>query len=244
MNERDLRILKHIGRYRITLRPILARLYFDNNESAMANVLKRLTGPTSRRTRGGEDPVKASGFIKIHSGLPGNISYYQLTKLGAKQAGVPDDRSEAFGTQAFNVHLAMLWFCCAHHKQRFRVSSEEFPSVPSGDYCLLGEEPKRLLRVYSPAETTTRSSIHRAIAEHADVLTSDPATAQAARDREVGLAILVHSEGQVRELKQAMRSDKGPLGRLHKQVHPVIEVVPSISTLSRMIYELRNSRPV
>ncbi len=244
MTERDLRILKHIGLYRITLRPVLARLYFNDNESAMANVLKRLKGPGPRKPSNGDASVKKSGLIEIQSGLPGNVSYYQLTKLGTREAGVPEDRSEAFGNQALNLHLAMLWFCCAQRKRRFRVSSEDFPAVPTGDYCVLGEGQKRLLRVYSPAETAKRSSIHRAIAEHVDLLTSHPGTTQAVTDRCVGLAILVHSEGQARELKQAMRSGKGSFGKLHSRVFLVIEVVPSISTLSRMIYELRNGSPV
>lgn len=243
MTERDLRILKHIGMYRITLRPILARLYFDGNESAMANVIKRLKAREKGESEDEDKPVKSSGLIEVRSGLPGNISYYQLTKLGAKQAGVPDDRSKPFGSQALNLHLGMLWFCCAGSTKRFRVSDEHFPSFPPGDYCVTGEGSRKLLRVYAPAATAKRSSIHRAITEQAELLLSHPSTAQPVRDRSVGLAVLVHSSEQGRELKRAMRSGNGTFGKLHTHLHFVIEVVPSIATLSGMIHELRSTSP-
>lgn len=243
MTERDLRILKHIGMYRITLRPILARLYFDGNESAMANVLKRLNAPETVKAGRRAEAPSSSGLIKVRGGLPGNISYYQLTRLGARRVGVPEYRAEPFGNQALNLHLALLWFCCAGGSQRFRVSDEDFPSIPPGEYCVTAGERKKLLRVYAPTETAERSSIHRTIAEHAELLLSHPSTAQAVRDRSIGLAILVHSYEQGSELMRAMRSGKGTFGKLLTLMHVVIKPVPSIATLSGMIHELRSTSP-
>ncbi|MCA9281095.1 MAG: hypothetical protein H6812_00300 [Phycisphaeraceae bacterium] len=224
MNERDLAILKHIGLYRISLRPILARLFFDGNEPALANVLKRL---------------KADGRLQTCTGLPGNMSYYQLTKLGARDVGVPEARAGALGNQAFGQHLAILWFCCGTTKRRFRVPAEELPPVPAGEYCVTMEDGRRLLRVYAPSDTAERASIHRAIAEHVEVLSSDPVAGQHVRNRGIGIAILVHSIEQRDELKATMRSSDRALGGLRK-MFSVIEVVPSIATLSRMIHELRS----
>jgi len=225
MTDRDLAILKHLGLYRMSLRPILAKLFFKGNEPALANVLKRL---------------KADGRIAIRSGLPGNLSYYQLTKLGTREVGVPESRADPLGNQAFGQHLAILWFCFGSTTQRHRVPTEYLPPVPAGDYCVTTKEGTRLLRVYAPSDTAERPSIHRAIAEHLDVLRSDTFASPHLHDHSIGLAILVHSSDQRHELKMTMRSRGDALGGL-RSVYSVIEVVPSIATLSRMIHELRHT---
>ena len=69
MEPRDAKILNHIGRYRLTLRPVLDRNFFSTDSSGCGNVLARLI----RR-----------GYIQPRIGLPKRRRYYQLTSRGAE----------------------------------------------------------------------------------------------------------------------------------------------------------------
>src|SRR3972149_107866 len=93
MEDRDLSILRHVGLYRITLRPVLERLFFAGG--SWGAVLQRL---------------RSDGWLQAGK-FPRNVSYYQLTPKAAAYLALPLSRATPFGAQALHKHLAILWFC-------------------------------------------------------------------------------------------------------------------------------------
>ena len=230
MTKRDLAILTHLGLYRLSLRPILARLFFANNETSLANVLKRL---------------REDGLVEVRSGLPGNMSYYQLTVAGTKHIGVPTDRASTFERQAFDRHLAIVWFCCAESERRFRVPDDDLasllPGAPEGDCCLSQHKGhSRLLRVYTPAAKTKPANLKRHIRELAETMITDPSTEHRVQSRSLGLEVLVHSDGQRKDLNMLLRKPKAGV-TLASKMYCHVSLVPSVSTLAGMIHALRNN---
>lgn len=107
---RDLRIIRHIGLHRLSLRVTLEKLFFNNSETACDNVITRL---------------RNSGRIQAVRGLPGRYSYYQLTTQEATAQGFPPERAKALGPQALHEHLAVLWFCCMEKTPRYRLEKQK-----------------------------------------------------------------------------------------------------------------------
>src|SRR5262245_16169686 len=105
-DDRDLKIIRHIGLHRLSLRVVLEKLFFDGSESACDNVITRL---------------RKGGRIQAVRGLPDKYSYYQLTKQEATAQGFPEERAEPLGPQALHEHLAVLWFCCMGQRPRYRL---------------------------------------------------------------------------------------------------------------------------
>lgn len=154
--ERDAELLEHVGRYRLTLRDIVADVLRTRSPG---NVLQRL---------------RDEGLLLERAGFPGRRSYYQLTAAGA--AGrVPLDRTRPLGDRALAEHLAVLWFCFRSDQRRRRLEDGELrhlfgddaPAVGSVAYCLDEKNPharlRRVWRVYTPGPTTTTSKVLRAI---------------------------------------------------------------------------------
>ena len=102
MQERDEKILDHIGRYRLTLRPVLDCLFFADDSSGCGNVLTRLI---------------QQGYVQARQVLPRRRCYYQLTRMGA--AGrVPESRTRPLHGQALRTWLGILWFCFMEERRR------------------------------------------------------------------------------------------------------------------------------
>ena len=92
MNENDEKIIRHIARYRVGLRPIFLKLIFDGNESALGNSIARL--------------VKA-GRIETRQG-------FFLTRVKAVDAGAPT-------RQALGAQLIADWKRAAEREAAERV---------------------------------------------------------------------------------------------------------------------------
>lgn len=151
--ERDERILAHIGRYRVTLRPVLDRLFFGADSSGCGNVLARMLQAGSIRSRV----------------LTGRLCYYQLTEKGA--AGrVPEGRSREIRGQALRGDLSILWFCCMQDVRRQRLEQAEtaklFPELRRVPHVVEPGEPKVLFRIRVVGPRTKPGQIVREIRRH------------------------------------------------------------------------------
>ncbi len=214
LTERDEDILWHVGLYRLTLRPVLAEAF---GLATPGNVLSRL-----RRAK----------LLRERTGLPGGVSYYQLTEASA--AGrVPLDRTNDLG-HALPLHLAVLWWChfAKHPKRRLEVHElEELfgdnvrfpPQIPHCvDRNVPGAKRRRVWRVYVPGPSTTPSKVVRAIRQ--DIAHAEEAGGKLEHwlkeTRTYAFAVLVDSEPRRRQLRQI-------LGPLHEEVSIAVDVAPS-----------------
>lgn len=97
LTERDLKILEHVARYRITTSDILQGLFFaENQPGSVKNVLKRLIKGEYLQSR----PL-------FHKRV-----YYQLTATSARSIGESGDIANSLGSQALIRTYGVLAFCC------------------------------------------------------------------------------------------------------------------------------------
>jgi hypothetical protein len=107
MNERDEQILNHIGRYTVSIRAVVERLFFAGKDSD--HVINRLLT---------EERIQAIP-------LPQNLSAYQLTLSEARQRGMEHRGRPNTTVNTLPIHLATLWFCCMAGHTRKRLSERE-----------------------------------------------------------------------------------------------------------------------
>src|SRR5690348_5373221 len=87
-------IIRMIGLYRIATRATVATLLPEGAE------------PDKRLSK-----LVKDGLLRVHRGLPGNRSVYQLTKRGAGVVGVTPARGRVLGAQSLLKNLGVLLFC-------------------------------------------------------------------------------------------------------------------------------------
>lgn len=112
MEDRDEKILKHIGLYHVSLRVVIEKLFFQGK--TCDHVLQRLL---------------EQHRIQACSGLPGGLSYYQLTLTEARKRSVPEHRARKHNTAALREALAVLWFCCMSDKRRKRLERNQIGKI-------------------------------------------------------------------------------------------------------------------
>jgi hypothetical protein len=111
MQDRDERILKHIGLYRVSLRGVIEELFFDGK--SCDHVIQRLLN---------------EGRIQAVEGLPDKLSYYQLTLRETRSRGIPKHRADSRGGR-LPEDLAVLWFACMGARPRPRVERKPLGKV-------------------------------------------------------------------------------------------------------------------
>ncbi|MCL4740959.1 MAG: hypothetical protein KJZ54_02035 [Phycisphaerales bacterium] len=221
MEGRDVAILRHIGLYRLTLRTVLDRVFF--NGVPPGDVLQRL---------------RDAGDIVTRK-LPGNTSYYQLSNQGVNLIGVPADRATPFGPNALLTHLAILWFCTMDGVERYRAepSHLEGNGIPidalTGDHCVEigGQGRGRILQVYVPGTRTSPDRIRRRLRDSLN-RALDNATARALiEDRQYGFAVLVDLDTKRKHVRDIVARTR--LGRhpLQHWAHFQVNLAPSPATL-------------
>src|SRR5277367_6841646 len=94
MPERDDQILNHIGRYTVSIRAVIQKLFFEGKDCD--HVINRLQA---------EERIQAIP-------VPGNLSAYQLTLKEGRARGLEYRGRAAVTATTLNWHLATLWFCC------------------------------------------------------------------------------------------------------------------------------------
>lgn len=225
LQPRDEKILDHIGRYRITLRPVLDHLFFAGESSGCGNVLKRLL---------------ASGYVTARDGLPAKRRYYQLTAKGA-EGRAPLARTKPMRAQSLRSALAVLWFCAMNESPRVRLETWELRGIldidlPAGKHCAQPGKPLKLFRVQIPSGRTKTAGVISSLKDHIQESFTHSVIKAWAKDRRYGFAILAEAE-RVPELRDAVARH-----RLNRYAPILVEAVPSPHTIARALNDHRVSQ--
>ena len=113
LKQRRQKVLEHIGRYRLTLRDVISKVFLDGKDPS--NLLRQMV----------DEGLVISHNRRSGKGLDGGLSYYQLTREGARQAGVPSSRAKSLDNRV-PQYLAFLAFCCLGDKRREMMEPEQF----------------------------------------------------------------------------------------------------------------------
>lgn len=114
LEERDIEILEHVFRYRMTVIEALENLGFfaDDTPHAAKNVLRRL---------------KSGGFLNS-APLYGNRRYYYLTSVAAHAIGYSEAVARPLPEQTKTDAFGMLAFCCLRDTHQEKLTLDEFRS--------------------------------------------------------------------------------------------------------------------
>lgn len=228
MTDRDREVLGHVGLYRLSLRPTLSRLFFGGHDPS--SVLQRLRG---------------QGLLQERTdGLPGRISYYQLTDGAAARLGLPLKRAAPLGERALLTHLAVLWFATMDGIPRTRVEpraleslfGEASPATPQSVHCLEDVEGRRrIYRVFVPGRRSTIGALLKSI--RSEIAVAKEAGGELAswlQARVYGFAVLVETPEWQTALQEALRRSD-----ILSEAHVAVSLAPSPETLLRALADYR-----
>lgn len=217
---RDDRILDHIGLYRLSIRPIIERLFFGGKNSG--NVIQRLLEQKRIQTR---------------EGLPRRMRYYQLSANEATNRGIPVYRTQPFGSQALNQHLAALWFCNMGSQPRHLLEKQDlekrFPEdLPPGTYCIeRSPDGHRLYRIRTGSSDADDTSLVRWLRHEIAASSKSEALSQPMTTRQFGFGLLVDTTTRVTALQQTIEESG-----LAEDAFIFIEFAPSHLTLHTALH--------
>lgn len=217
---RDELILQHLVLYRLTLRAVLDELFFEGRSSD--NVVERL---------------KKQGHIQVQRGLPGRLSYYQLTEAEARRRALPEERAQAPGPRALAEHLSVLWFCTLGARPRRRLEADELqrllPELPSArPHAIEDGTPRRVLRLFIPGPTSPVESTIRAVSDETRELAANPVHAPWLKTRRFAVAILAQNQARAKTFREEIE-----LAEAQAFTDVSIEVVPGLDELSEALRE-------
>ena len=221
MTPRDKQILLHIARHRLSIRPVLAKLFFKSQE-ALGNVLARLMNSAKDESR--------SAFLEPAK-LPDGYSYYQLTDAGAQAVG-QRDAPRVQDEHTLHAALSALWFCQMGDRTRLlltAVEEEELlgAAVPGALHCIEpAEEWSVLHELYVPASSTREENVLDRLQKRLEQRRKDQNTRDWVASRNLTFAIMVENTARRESLKQ--RIAKAELRRFTKVF---VELAPGPTTL-------------
>jgi hypothetical protein len=197
-------ILRHIGRYALTLRPVLDVLFYGGQANGCdADVAQlrahKLIAAVENAVADTTDP---------HT----RYSFYQLTKAGAKVSGASEYRAKSLGGQAVARYLSFLWFCCIKKPRRHRIGLAQLVEIfgeeilsPNGakkrDLLLPGfhclektEDSYRIRHLYAPKTSVgdTATELRKRLRDARTL----PVIERAILDRQYGFAVLAETTQQ------------------------------------------------
>jgi len=224
MTPRDEQILRHIARHRLSIRPVLARLFFKSPDAA-GNVIARLL---------------KSGLIQS-SKFPDGFSYYELTDEGARAIGL-SKTPEVRDDHCVHAALAALWFCAMEEQSRLLLSAAEEQELlgvnaPGAVHCIQPDgEWSVLHELYIPGPGTSEENVVDRLKKRIEDRRKDPLLRDWIASRNLGFAVLVENEPRQRALKN--RIGKAELRRF---TSVVVELAPGPATLAGFLHD-RNGR--
>ena len=116
LQDRDMKILQHIERFRITTASVLHTMFYDGKEvDAVTSTVRRL---------------RQADYVSSAKLKPPRRFYYYLTHRTTRMLGLPASFAASLGEQALPTRYAVLRFCCRdEYRQLLRPSefAEEFP---------------------------------------------------------------------------------------------------------------------
>ena len=215
MKERDEVILKHIGKYGLSIRAVIEKLFFDGATSD--HVLNRL--------------MKESRIVGV-AGISGGLSYYQLSLSEARARGVPEHRARPKKGAALRQTLQVLWFCCMSETNRNRLERnrvrETFGNGPGSGkpHCAESDGDKSMVyRIYAPGPRSRDEYLLKCLRGDAEKGMERAELRTWIKARVFAFAVLVETPERKERLKRLV-SKTGPY-----DVWIHIEVVPGLSTL-------------
>lgn len=221
MQERDEKILKHIGKYGLSIRAVIEKLFFDG--ATCDHVINRL--------------IKENR-IASEAGIPGGVCYYRLTLSEARSRAVPEHRARPKKGAALRQALQVLWFCCMSGKKRNRIERKQVGKnfgngKGSGKpHCAeAGEESSIVYRLYAPGPNSRDDYLLKRLRSDYEVALEVPELRDWIQDRAFGFAVLVETPERGEKLKRLIKKH-GP-----SSVTIVIEVVPGLSNLAGKLRE-------
>jgi hypothetical protein len=222
MNDRDERILTHVGLYQITLRRVIEELFFDQGNCG--NVLQRLV--TSKQ-------------LQVRDGLPGRVSYYQLTRTVAKRRGLPESRARAPQNQSLHTSLGVLWFCTMSETSRHRIENSQveklFPvQAPVAIHCIeQSPESHRLIRIKVVDPNSDDGTILRSVRKTVFQTTNLPGLRPWIQTGRYAFAILAETESRVERIRQIIQADQ----QLSETATFIVEQAPGVRTLNKALHD-------
>lgn len=226
MQERDLKILRHIARYRVSTRAVMAHLFFQDGNSD--HVIQRLL---------------EEGRIKSYPGLPGGLSHYQLTLQEARRLSVPQHRAFPHRAAGLREALSVLWFSCMTEKKRLRLERKEIGELfgrgrgfGKPHVAEQTEAGNVIYRIYAPGPNSRNDYRLRTLREECRIVLEHPKLAQWTLAGAFRFALLVETPGRLERMRTLIqKSAPWPV-----QIH--LELVPSTSDLTNKIRELRERK--
>lgn len=226
MQDRDDRILKHIGLYRVSLRGVVEELFFDGE--SCDHVLQRL---------------QEAGRIQAVKGLPDNLSYYQLTLSETRSRGIPKHRADPRG-ERLSEDLAVLWFGCMGPRPRPRLERKPLDSVfgrgpgMGKPHCRdkVSADHQVIYRLRAAGPETDDGRLLRDLDWWIRAALSHPKLAPYVLEKLYGFTILVEDPDRAARLAQLLKK-REPLGAL-----VLIEEVPGPQRLAPALRKLKTRK--
>lgn len=224
MTPRDEQILRHVARHRLTIRPVLQKLFFKSADAA-GNVVARL--------------LKAGSLES--SKFPDGFSYYQLTEEGAKAISLTEV-PRASDSHAVHAALASLWFCSMDEGLRLLLTAAEEQELlgvnaPGAMHCIQpAGEWSVLHELYVPGPGTSEENVLDRLKKRIDERRKDPLLRDWIASRNLGFAVLVEQDDRRATLKNRIGK-----AELRRSTSIAVELAPGPATLRAFLHD-RNGR--
>lgn len=235
ISKKKKRILRHIGRYSLTIRSVLDRKFFGGTDGGCHNTIQALL---------------SSELVSQHS--LGSHSYYQLTASGAKTANLPLIAAKD-NSQNLREHLAVLWFCNMGKHERellYRDQLREyFPKTRlQSRHCIepaVFNRPICVYRMRLVGPNVSDSSVLKSLQQYVEKALDDEGEIRPGLlQKHYGFAVLGHGAHRLKKLRREARRRKifeSLEGRSHFRIPFQFELVPSPETLGETLRELRKN---
>lgn len=229
MNERDERILRHVGLYRLSIRAVIERLFFDGK--SCDDVINRLV---------------AKEKLLTVSRLPNRVSFYKLSLTAARARGFTDNRAETRGVQTRSIRraLAVLWYCCMGENIRHRIERKDltqlFARAPGLGipHCWENQHGvgRIVRRIYTPGPNTPTDEILRTLHHDGEAALADLKLAPLVLARRYSFVVLVKAQERKELIEEQLEASPATA--------VAVEVVPDPHCLADAIrqYKLANGQ--
>jgi hypothetical protein len=219
MWERDEKIIKHIGKYGVSIRAVIDVTFFDGGTSD--HVINRL--------------IKEKRIVS-EEGIPGGLCYYHLTIPEARARGVPDHRARRKKGSALRQALQVLWFCCMSEKGRNRIERKQLGNtfeVGKGTgkpHCAEMDDERSIVhRIYTPGPHSRDDYLLKTLRADCEAALEMPSLKEWIQNSAFGFAVLVETPERQEKLRRLIYK-AGP-----KKLPVLVEVVPGLSTLASVL---------
>jgi hypothetical protein len=228
MNDRDDKILRHIGKYGLSVRPVIEKLFFAGGTSD--HVISRL--------------IQEKRIVS-YNGILGGLGYYQLSLSEARARSVPEHRSRPKKGAALRQGLQVLWFCCMSEKNRNRLERKKIRELfgngnGSGKpHCAeVQGERSVVYRIYAPGPNSRDDYLLKCLKSDCEKSAERDALKGWIESKAFAFAVLVETPERKERLRR-MLSKHGP-----HEIRTLVEVTPGLSNIGAELRKLKETANV